>query len=373
MPDRIALVGAVGFGRSHLEHLRGLHDAGLAKLVAVCDLAAPTPEVAAWLSERSIPWVAGFEQMLAETPADVVVVATPPHLHLGMLRAVFAAGCDALVEKPPVVTLSQFEEAEDAAAGHLCQVGFQALGSWALPRLLGLIESGELGHVDLVSAGGCWIRGDRYYGRAPWAGRRTLDGRPVNDGALTNAFGHAVNACLAVAGVDRLGGAPVETDLYQAHGIEGHDTGSVRVVVPGRPGVAVAVTLCAAEREDPWLVVRGDRGEARWVYVGDTIEVRDAAGTRTEHGPRTSLLDNLLAVRAGESPELLAPLSGTRSFVEVCDRILESPVQAVPPQAVRRWPSDGDHLTAIQGVEASTRRAAAEGLLYRETEADWLA
>lgn len=371
-PARIALAGAGGFGRTHLHQAEELHETGRARLVAVCDVAPPGPEVAGRLAARSIPWFAEFDSMMAGVAADVVVIATPPQFHAGMLRTAFSAGCDALVEKPPVVTVSQFHEVEAAAAGHLCQVGFQALGSWAVARLRHLIDSGELGHVDLVSAGGCWVRGDRYYSRAPWAGRRVLDGRPVNDGALTNPFAHAVMACLTVAGVESVGEARVAADLYRAHDIEGHDTGSVRVELPGRPTVLVAVTLCASEVEDPWLMVRGDLGRVRWEYLGDSIEVHDARGERVERGPRTVLLKDLLAVRSGEARDLLAPFSRARGFVELCDRLLASPVREVPASAVRRRSSDGDRLTEIAGVAASTKRAAEEGLLYRETGAGWL-
>ena len=371
-PARIALAGAGGFGRTHLHLVQALHEAGLARLVAVCDVSRPDPEVAGWLSARSIPWFAEFDRMMTDVATEVVVIATPPQFHAGMLCTAYSAGCDALVEKPPVVTVAQFDEVEAAGAGHLCQVGFQALGSWAVPRLRHLVDSGELGRVDLVSAGGCWVRGDRYYLRAPWAGRRMLGGWTVNDGALTNAFAHAVNACLAVAGVERLGEARVAADLYRAHDIEGHDTGSVRVELPGHPTVLVAVTLCASETEDPWLMVRGDRGRVRWEYLRDSIEVRDAGGERVERGPRMVLLKNLLAVRSGAAPDLLAPFSRQRAFVELCDRLLASPVREVPESAVRRRSTDGDRLTEIVGVAASTKRAAENGLLYRETGAAWL-
>lgn len=73
----------------------------------------------------------------------------------------------------------------------------------------------------------------------------------------------------------------------------------------------------------------------------------------------------------GEAPALLAPLSGTRSFVEVTELVSDRPVHELPASAVRRRERDGDRLVEIVGVEASTRRAAEEGLLYRETGATW--
>lgn len=370
-PARVALVGVGGYGQTHLLRLRQLHETGRARLVAVCDVSPPAGEAAAWLAAQAIPLVAELDHMLRNVAPDVVVIATPPHRHASMARAAIAAGADVLVEKPPVVTLSQLDELLEGAAQRLCQVGFQSLGSWAMPRLRRLIESGELGAVDLVSAGGCWIRGDRYYGRSPWAGRKTLDGWTVNDGALTNPYAHAVMNCLALAGVETTDGAMVAMDLYRAHDIEVHDTGSVKVVSPGLPTILVAVTLCATEVEEPWLTVRGELGTARWVYYGDSIQIRDRHGTRVEQGPRTVLLDNLLEVREGEVEELLAPLSRTRPFVELTELVRDQPVQLVPPEAVRRRERDGDRVVEIVGVEASTHRAAAEGLQYSEVDAAW--
>lgn len=370
-PPRIALAGASGYGRTHLGHVRELHETGSASLVAVCDISPPGEEAARWLAAHSIPWIADFDRMVAASAPDVVVIATPPHLHAPMLRTAFSAGCDVLVEKPPVVTVSQFDDVARVGAERLCQVGFQALGSWAATRLRQLIASGDLGEVDLISAGGCWSRGTGYYARAPWAGRKRLDGWTVGDGALTNPFAHAVMACLAVAGIETLEGARVAADLYRAHQIEAHDTGSVRVQLPGRPAVLVAVTLCAGTVEDPWLTVRGNRGRACWHYLGDSIEVRGGGGGRTERGPRTPLLEDLLAARSADVPELLVPLARTRGFVELTEYLTGCAVQDVSPGAVRWRSSDGDRLVEIAGVEASTRRATEEGLLYREVGAGW--
>lgn len=370
-PARIALAGAGGYGATHLRHLQKLHESGRAALVAVCDVSPPAGEAAGWLATHAIPWSADFDRMVAGARPEVVVVATPPHLHASMLRTSFAAGCDVLVEKPPVVTVSQLDEVVAAGAGHLCQVGFQALGSWAAARLRELIASGDLGDVDLVSAGGCWTRGTRYYARAPWAGRKRLDGWTVNDGALTNPFAHAVMACLAVAGIETVEGAQLDADLYRAHDIEAHDTGSVRLRPPGGPAVLVATTLCAATAQDPWLSVRGSRGRARWRYLGDSIEVQDSDGARTERGSRTELLEDLLAARSAEVPELLVPLSRTRAFVELTEYLSARAVRDVSPGALRWRSSDGDRLVEIVGVEASTRRATEEGLLYREAGAGW--
>lgn len=374
-PARIALAGTGGYGGVHLANLRCLQETRRTRLVAVCDVGPPPEAFASWLQAEGVRQFAELEPMLAEAAPDVTIIATPPHLHPPMLRGAFAAGCDVLVEKPPVVTRTQLAAASAQAEGHRCQVGFQALGSWAVARLRTLIASGDLGTVDLVAAGGCWIRGDRYYGRARWAGRRTLDREPVNDGALTNPFAHAVMGCLAIAGIDALEGAGVDADLYRAHPIEVHDTGAVRVRLPGRPTVLVAVTLCAGTRGEPWVLVRGTDGAARWDYLGDEIEITRGGGPpELERGPRSDLLENLLAVRDGEAPELIAPLAKTRPFVELVEEVSARPVRDVTAARRReRTTDDGDRWPEIVGVEAATARAVVGGRLYEETGVTWSA
>src|SRR5205814_3459902 len=101
------------------------------------------------------------------------------------------AGADVLLETPPVLTRAEHDALSGvlAESGRTMQVGFQALGSAALTRLLEAIDAGRLGTVTGVAAAGAWWRPDSYWTRSAWAGQRAIDG------ALVNAFAHAVMQC----------------------------------------------------------------------------------------------------------------------------------------------------------------------------------
>ncbi|MFR9778061.1 hypothetical protein ACL02O_18660 [Micromonospora sp. MS34] len=136
------------------------------------------------------------------------------------------AGADVLLEKPPVLDLAEHRAlaAASAATGRVVQVGFQALGSAALTELTGALAAGRLGPVTGIATVAAWGRPDAYYARAPWVGRRRLDGRPALDGALGR----------------------VEVERYRVRAIEIDDTAVLRPGrergCPGRPALPASTT-----------------------------------------------------------------------------------------------------------------------------------
>ena len=195
MTTSVALIGANGHGRTHRRHLTSLQEADTVRLVALADVRPIEPGPA------GVAVYTDHRELLAETRPDVVVICTPPHTHLPIARDAFAAGCDVLLEKPPVRTLAEHHSLLVAAraAKRSCQVGFQALGSAASERFGAAIAGGDLGPVAGIAAIGSWQRDDAYYARAPWAGRRSVGGRPVVDGALVNPLAHALMQALDAA------------------------------------------------------------------------------------------------------------------------------------------------------------------------------
>ena len=82
-----------------------------------------------------------------------------------------------------------------------------------------------------------------------------------------------------------------------------------------------AVTLCAAERDEPYVVVHGDRGRIRLTYTLDEVQVDDGPVRRFG---RTDLLENLVEhLRSGA--RLLVPIRRTGAFMEVMEAIRVAP------------------------------------------------
>ncbi|WP_338022708.1 Gfo/Idh/MocA family protein [Allosalinactinospora lopnorensis] len=200
----VVVAGVNGHGRSHLAELRRLGEQGRARLVGICDLVPPDQELSTGLG--AVEYDRDLGALLKRTGAEVTLVATPIHTHLPLARTALEHGSHLFLEKPPTASLAEFEELRAALRAHgaACQVGFQSLGSSAVPAARELIAEGTIGDVRGISGKGRWVRTTAYYKRSVWAGRRRMDGHDVVDGALTNPFAHMVATALALAGAGEL-------------------------------------------------------------------------------------------------------------------------------------------------------------------------
>jgi predicted dehydrogenase len=346
---RVALAGIGGYGTSHLRNLVRLEAAGAARFVAAADpRGAPAP---------GVPLYRDLDEMLARHQPDVVVISTPIHTHVPLAERALRSGADVLLEKPPAPSFAEFERLRAVVAdtGRSCQVGFQALGSGPLAALRSAIAAGELGALRGIGGAGAWLRRRRYWARSPWAGRRTLDGMAVTDGALTNPFAHATAVALALDDSTRADDvARVEVELYRANDIEADDTSCVRIeTVHGTP-IVIALTLCAAANADPVLIVHGSAGR---------VELRYAAA-----GERMDLLENLLAHRADPAVPLIAGLDSTGGFMRVLEAVRTAPDPAPIDPAIVDWLDDHP---VVRDVEHWIGRAAEELATFTELGAPW--
>jgi predicted dehydrogenase len=365
---RVALIGANGHGLWHRRRLAPMHATGVIDLVALCDTAPVAPAQDAPIPQSTKVY-ADHAEMLIDAVPDVVVICTPPHTHLAIARDAVRAGCDLLLEKPPVPDLAEHRALTEAiaASGRACQVGFQALGSAALAELVAAVRGGRLGTVTGIGVAGSWQRPDAYYHRSPWAGRRWLDGRPVLDGALVNPFAHAVMQALAIAAAAGAGALrEVAVERFRTRDIETDDTSCLRLRLEGGVEVAVAATLCGEEFIPGDILVRGSAGEAMLEYPTDRLRLPGEAELRDVPG-RLGLLENLLEHRARGVP-LLAPLERTELFTAVVERIVAVPARPIGAEYLRPAGA-GQH--AIAGVNAVIRRAATELSLFSELGAAW--
>lgn len=368
---RIALVGVHGFGERHLANLARLEAAGAVELVAVAD---PHPPQDGRLGSSVAVFTALDELLAAGTAPDVVILATPIQTHAPLAMAALAAGCDVYVEKPPVASLAQFQEVAAAAeaSGNLVQVGFQSLGSLALPAIRESIASGEIGDVLGLSAQGLWLRSKGYFKRSRWAGKRSLDGTDVVDGVATNALAHAVATGLHMAGAHTLADvASVETDLYRAHNTQSDDTSVIRVRTAAGQTLLCGLTLCAPEQRNPSVTVHGTLGEITFFYTEDEVVTITAAGERRETFGRTDLLENLLEARATGAP-LLCGLADTGGFTSVLEAIRTAPdPQEISAEHVS-WEGEGDDAhPVVKGIPELIERAAKAQATFAELGVPW--
>ncbi|MFI6988834.1 DUF6807 family protein [Nonomuraea wenchangensis] len=365
--EKVVLVGANGHGRHHLGNLRGLAAQGLVELVGICDVRPVEVDFGTPLQSPDLG------ELIEKTGAEFTVICTPIHTHADLAVTALRAGSHVLLEKPPAPSPDEHRRIAAAVeeTGRALQVGFQSLGSAAVPALRELIASGALGEVRGIGGAGAWERPAAYFTRSAWAGKRRLNGVDVVDGALTNPFAHAVATALALTGS---GVAGIETELYHANPIESDDTSCVRIRLDDGLTITIAVSLCAAERHEPYLVVHGDRGRATLVYTQDQLKIEHADGSvTTTVYERTGLLENLIDhVRTGA--ELLVPLARTEAFTQVLDAVRRAPEPLPIPerhQVAERDAAGEVVRRLLPGIAELTARSADELALYSELDAPW--
>ncbi|GAA2937769.1 Gfo/Idh/MocA family oxidoreductase [Streptomyces erythrogriseus] len=369
-PLPVVLAGARGHGRRHVDNIRRLAAKGLVRLAGICELTPLTEdEFGGELPEQS----ADLGALLDSTGARAAVISTPIPTHTALALTAAERGVHLLLEKPPAPSYAAFRRMADgvAAAGVACQIGFQSLGSHAVPAIRDLIAEGAVGRVTGIGGAGAWVRPEAYFRRAPWAGRRRLDGVDVVDGALTNPLAHAVATALALAGSIRAEDvAGIETELLRANDIESDDTSCVRVTTVQGGSVTVAATLCAERADEPYVVVHGTSGRITFWYKQDRVLLQ-----RADHGPeelrfdRTDLLENLVA-HLRDGTELLVTADDTGAFMQVVEAIRTAPdPEPLPDGAWRRVP--GEDRRVVPGIDALVAAAADRLCLYSELGAPW--
>lgn len=371
---RIGIAGVRGHGASHVRAALDLQRAGRARLVAVADHGSSTSD-----RDDLEPGVLTYREaveMIAQADLDIVVLSTPMHTHLPLALAALDAGAHVLLEKPPTPTLDDFHRllAAADAAGRAVQLGFQSLGSAAVPAVRELLATGAIGDPVRFGALGTWVRSVDYWQRTPWAGRRTLEGVPVVDGAVTNPLAHAVATALAVAGAaGETDVAGVRLDLYRANDIEADDTSSLVVDLACGGRLACALSLTAARSSEPCVIVEGTAGRLVLWYTLDVVQLVEpgaAIPVTTAHA-REGLLANLVDHVVDGVP-LLVPAESTGAFMRVLEAVRTgpSPVRIGPRHLTHLDDAEGEHLV-VADLEAWSERVISEGRTFAELGAPW--
>lgn len=361
MIPRVVVFGTAGHALTHLRRARALHDGGEIVLAGACDVREPPEEARALLPDGAIVTRAPADVL---TGADIAVVATPPHTHLPLARLALDAGCHLLLEKPPVLDLAAFDELTLLTRHRACQVGFQSFGSAAVPVIRAALD--RIGAVTGIAAAGAWIRRDRYFQRADWAGRRRVGGQPVVDGSLTNPFAHAVATALLLNGTAEARPERIVVELYRARDIESDDTACARLCFAGAPDVVAAATLAAEADHEPYVLIHGTDDRIRWHYKTDVVLID---GEPVTVGPPKDLLANLVGHLRDGVP-LLAPLAATRAFTALVEAVGDAPEPRRLPQA-RAVGSGPERRFVVPDVDRVVDTAAERLALFSELAVPW--
>lgn len=151
MTTRYALVG-VG-GRGYYMYARPIVTelADVAELVGLCDRNSHRLQLAVERLGRNIPTFTDFDQMIAQTHPDVVIVCSIDSTHHEYIIRALEAGCDAITEKPMTTTAANVRAilAAERRTGRTVHVTFNVRYSAPAEAIKTLLLQGTIG--ELVS------------------------------------------------------------------------------------------------------------------------------------------------------------------------------------------------------------------------------
>jgi len=150
---RTTKVGVVGCGYWGPNLVRNLRHLPECQLKIICDAS----ESRLSHMRRLHPDVATthkLEDLLNDSELDAVLIATPVRHHYEMAKAVLEVGKHVFIEKPMARTETEAEELVSLAdrKGLVLMVGHTFLFSPAVRRMKEIIEAGDIGEVQYISA-----------------------------------------------------------------------------------------------------------------------------------------------------------------------------------------------------------------------------
>ncbi len=181
-PSGMLNVAAVGVGGRGTSNIQEIHERGLARIVALCDVDS-AQAVDMYRKFPDVPKYQDFRKLLdKEKHIDAVVVSTPDHNHAIIALAAMQLGKHVYCEKPLTHTVHEARVLAQAArdAKVATQMGNQGMAFDGNRLVTEWLDAGVIGPVREVHA---WSNRPTYDGKLMWAQgvERPTDTPPVPD------------------------------------------------------------------------------------------------------------------------------------------------------------------------------------------------
>ena len=150
---KVIKVGVVGCGYWGPNLIRNLRQITDCSLKVICDMSEQRLKHMRKL-HHDVATTNHFQELLQDIELDAIVVATPVRFHYEMAKAALLAGKHVFVEKPLSRTVAEAEELVALAEqnGLTLMVGHTFLFSPAVRRMKEIIDSGDIGELQYISA-----------------------------------------------------------------------------------------------------------------------------------------------------------------------------------------------------------------------------
>jgi predicted dehydrogenase len=348
----VGVIG-LGFGRSHIPAFQG----NGCRVVAVCQRNRAQAQAIA--GTYGVPAVyERWEALLEQARPDIVVIATPPHLHRPIALAALAQGAHVLCEKPVALTAGDARDILEAAvaANRTAMTNFNWRSPAAFQRLHAMVEEGFLGRLLHAQVRYLFSRFADEQAPSTWR----MDRAQAGLGAMGDAGVHAVDfvrwnfgEIVRVAAQTAIA-YPARTKPGGTQTADAEDVCQFIAELASGAQVAFAISRAARGANDQTLEAYGThgalryalrRGQPRW-YRGELHATTGASGAFAPVAVRSTLPR---AAGEGELPDVI----GRTTIAPVVKRFLDGIAKGESPS-----PSLEDGWRAQLVLDAIARSAA---------------
>ena len=360
---RIGVVGAGGIGAAaHLPAVTALKD--VAELVAIVDLDVTRREEAGALFGPTALY-GDLAVMLEQQKPDIVIIATPPHLHEALSIQAMRAGAWVFCEKPLTGSLESADRiiAAEQETGQWCVTVSQFRYSGGSRQVHDLISAGTWGRPLLGVAHTSWYRGPEYWDAA-WRGKFATE----FGGSTTSQAHHAIDLLLWLMGGQWESVAGIADTLSRPIEVEDSSVATVRF---SNGALATLLSTVLSHHQATTLQVMAEKAtidldtlymplleewSVRSINAEGQSELVEAWGTPEEpvQAHRAQLANLLEHWRAGEKPELTTVEA--RSTLEFLTALYKS--SSVGRPVVRGEIVAGDEFYGALDAAGPARAAA---------------
>ena len=326
-------IGIAGLGRSgwniHAKTLRA--HPGLFEIASVMDPDADRRREA----ERELGSTShqDFEGLIGEPDLDVIVIASPSHLHCAHALASIAQGRHVVVEKPFAMDADEADKMIDAAehAGVVLAPFQNRRYEPHFRKVLDLVRSGALG--DVLQIRMCWHRFTR---RWDWQAMKQFGG-----GALFNNGTHLLDQAMDFfEGIEE---PEIMLDLHRGLSM-GDAEEHMKLVLrsPGLPTVDIEYSNACAFEQDRWHIMgtagglTGTQTHLDW----KTVDWATMPERVVDEGPAAGRKYPAEEIRwenfSWDAPES-GPTPYEMFYFELYNAVRTGSAMLVTPESVRRY------------------------------------
>jgi len=312
---------------------------------------------------------------------DLIFVPTSIHSHYTVAKRCIEAGYDIFVEKPPVVTIQDFDALKDLAEQHQKRVvvGFQYLYTDIVQKIKRFVVEGKYGAVKRVVSSAGWPRLDSYYTRgAAWGGHLRMGEFWVLDGSMNNPLSHMLANSLYLASAKAGAMAQptnINAQLYRGHDIEGEDTSSMRIMSEDGVEIVYNATLCSNKEISATTVIECEDATIAFVdFQMATISVgNEVVATLTDKEEHRIYMLHVVADCFEKGVPCPGELAVCRPFTLSVNGAFESsgPPLQIDQKYINRVEQGDDVKTVIEGIDAFMLAPEHHGKILSEALLPW--